>query len=133
MNLDEFKYHVNNIRQETLDDLKQIVLRHKKIILIGNGGSNAIASHLANDYTKTLKRQAISFSDSSRLTCYVNDYGSDFAYARFIEDFACESLVILISSSGNSKNILEAAKTCKEKSLPFIILTGFDEDNLLKK
>ena len=133
MNLDEFKLHVNAMKQEELDQLKDIVLSYKKILLIGNGGSNAIASHIANDYTKVLKRQALSFTDSSRLTCYMNDYGVDSAYSQFVEEFSDQdTLVILISSSGNSSNIVNAALKCRTMSLPFIILTGFDETNLVK-
>lgn len=134
MNLDEFKLHVNAMKQEELNRLRDIVLSHKKILLIGNGGSNAIASHIANDYTKVLNRQALSFTDSSRLTCYINDYGVSAAYAQFIEEFHDENtLVILISSSGNSSNILSSARKCRSKSLPFVLLTGFDETNLVKK
>ena len=134
MNLKEFKKHVNNIQQKELDQLRDIVLSYKKTILIGNGGSNSIASHIANDYTKVLKRQSLSFTDSSRLTCYMNDYGVSYAYSQFIKEFSDEdTLVILITSSGTSSNLFEAAKECVGRSIPFVILTGFNEDNLVRK
>jgi D-sedoheptulose 7-phosphate isomerase len=105
-----------------------------RIYLIGNGGSNAICSHLAQDYTKALGFPAQCFSDGSRLTCYINDYGRDEAYAKFLEHFATSSsLVILISSSGNSTNILTAAEWCVQSSVSFIILSGFDQHNDLRQ
>ena len=103
------------------------------IYLIGNGGSNSICSHLSQDYTKALGLKAQCFSDASRLTCYINDYGRDMAYAKFLEHFATtSSLVILISSSGNSENIISCAEHCVKESIPFVILTGFDKNNKLR-
>ena len=90
--------------------LEKVINDYNNIIIIGNGGSNSIASHIAQDYTKMLDKRAISFSDPSRLTCYINDYGRDLAYMEFLRDFADkDTLVILISSSGNSMNILSSA------------------------
>lgn len=120
----EIKIHVNSLRE--------IIDLYKDIIIIGNGGSNSVASHIAQDYTKVLDKRAISFSDPSRLTCYINDYGRDEAYKEFIKDFAIPgTLVILISSSGNSMNIVNAAIHCKEARIPMILLSGFDKDNKL--
>ena len=120
----EIKVHVNSLRE--------IIDFYKDIIIIGNGGSNSVASHIAQDYTKVLDKRAISFSDPSRLTCYINDYGRDEAYKEFIKDFAIPgTLVILISSSGNSMNIVNAATHCKEARIPMILLSGFDKDNKL--
>ena len=79
-----------------------------------------------------LNKKAISFSDPSRLTCYINDYGRDQAYVEFVKDFANQdTLVILMSSSGNSMNILNTAKYCKQENIPFMSLSGFKEDNKL--
>ena len=55
---------------------------------IGNGGSNSIASHITQDYTKALGKKAITFTDPSRLTCYINDYGMENAYKVFVEEFS---------------------------------------------
>lgn len=119
---------------DKLNKLKKIILDNSsEILILGNGGSNAIASHIAEDYTKALKKKGICFSDSARLTCYANDYGYENAFAQFLKEFSTDkSLVILISSSGNSKNILKCAEYCKNKNIAFIILTGFDENNKLK-
>ena len=122
--IEEIKIHVNSLRE--------IIDLYKDIIIIGNGGSNSVASHIAQDYTKVLNKRAISFSDPSRLTCYINDYGRDEAYKEFIKDFAISgTLVILISSSGNSMNIVNAATYCKKARIPMILLSGFDKDNKL--
>tara|TARA_R110001592_G_scaffold52148_7_gene159810 strand:+ start:7200 stop:7697 length:498 start_codon:yes stop_codon:yes gene_type:complete len=131
MNLDKLCSIIQDMKGHT-DRLKILVENHKDIIIIGNGGSNAIASHLSQDYTKALGKRAHSFSDPSRLTCYINDYGRDEAYAKFLEHFATEdTLVILISSSGNSQNICNAARYCIETATQFITLTGFDCGNEL--
>ena len=87
---------------DDLQRLKNIVKEHRKIIIIGNGGSNSVSGHIAQDYTKFLHKQALSFSDSPRLTCYMNDIGVENTYVQFIKDFSeDDTLVILISSSGN--------------------------------
>lgn len=132
MNLQNFKDCLNGINEKHLADLKTIIDSYEKIIILGNGGSNAISCHLAQDYTKALGKRALCFGDSSRLTCYANDYGWDLAYRKFLEEFADEeTLVILISSSGNSKNILNCAEYCKEE-LKMVTLSGFSPDNKLK-
>lgn len=133
MNLVDLKKNLEEIRQEDVLALSDLLKNRDLILLIGNGGSNAICSHLAQDYTKALGKRALSFSDASRLTCYINDYGREEAYAKFVEQFSTkQSLCILISSSGNSENILRTAQHCTENSIDFIILSGFDENNKLR-
>ena len=83
MDLDEFKQELNNVDLKALKRLKSTVDDFQNIIIIGNGGSNSIASHISQDYTKQLGKRAFSFSDSSRLTCYINDYGMEEAYKQF--------------------------------------------------
>ena len=117
---------------EKYQKLKRLVDSHKRIIIIGNGGSNAVASHVSVDYTKVLKKECLSFSDSPRLTCYINDYGEKQAYVEFLKDFVNDdTLVILISSSGESMNIVNCAIWCSENNIPTILLSGFKEDNKL--
>jgi len=123
-----------NIKESELAKLKEIVLSASEIIILGNGGSNAIASHIAQDYTKILGKKSFSFSDSSRLTCYINDYGMEEAYVKYLQHFSSKkTLVILISSSGRSKNIINAANFCLQNQIKYIILTGFDETNELRQ
>jgi len=124
---------ISNIDRRKVSALSSLLKGRDMIYLIGNGGSNSICSHLSQDYTKALGLRAQCFSDASRLTCYINDYGRDQAYAKFLEHFTTSSsLVILISSSGNSRNIVSCAEFCQKKKVPFIILTGFDVDNDLR-
>lgn len=133
MNLKDLKRNLEEIDEKDVLALSNLLQNRDLILLIGNGGSNAVCSHLAQDYTKALGKKALSFSDASRLTCYINDYGSENAYAKFVEHFSTKnSLCILISSSGNSTNILKTAQYCVENSVDFIILTGFDESNSLR-
>lgn len=132
MNLQEFKQCLDSVDQLDLEELKEVINRHNHIILLGNGGSNAITGHVAQDYTKALGKRAVCFCDSSRLTCYANDYGWENAYTKFLEQFVQpDSLVILISSSGNSQNILNAAEFCAGK-YSMITLSGFHPDNKLR-
>ena len=133
MDLDLLSKIVSNIDKEKVNDLSSLLKGRDMIYLIGNGGSSSICSHLSQDYTKALGLKALCFSDASRLTCYINDYGRDLAYAKFLEHFATESsLVILISSSGNSKNVINCAEYCHQKNIQFVILTGFDSNNELR-
>ncbi len=131
MNLNHLKDCISNFDQEKLSQLKKIITDRKNIIVIGNGGSNAISSHIAEDYTKALGKRAVSFSDAARLTCYINDYGIEDSYTKFVEHFADpDTLVILISSSGNSKNITKAAEYCIGKH-DLVLLSGFKKSNKL--
>lgn len=135
MNLEE--YHRENLKINTnaQQELKKVIAAHDTIIILGNGGSSAIASHISQDYTKKLNKKSFTFSDSSRLTCYANDYGYDQAYVEFLKEFSKNEkslLVVLISSSGNSENMVRSAFWCKQSSVPFIILTGFDKNNRIK-
>jgi len=134
MDLLELKNELIKIKPDDISRLSSLLENRDKIFLIGNGGSNSICSHIAQDYTKALGKPALAFSDPSRLTCYINDYGRDYAYLKFVEHFASKKdLCILISSSGNSKNIINTADFCKASDIDFIILTGFDENNELRK
>lgn len=131
MNISNMKKFLDVI-ENNKESLRSIVNKYKNIIILGNGGSNAIASHISEDYTKVLKKRCLSFSDAARLTCYTNDYGQDKAFVEFLKDFVIQdTLVILISSSGNSENIVNCAKHCKTYNIPFISLSGFSAVNKL--
>jgi len=133
MNIKEYQKCFEELDQNKLIYLKEIINNFQDIIILGNGGSNAISCHLAEDYTKALNKKAICFGDSARLSCYANDYGWENAYTQFIIQFATpKTLIILISSSGNSKNILNVAEYCKINKISMITLSGFNKDNQLK-
>ncbi len=103
-----------------------------KIISCGNGGSMCDAMHFAEELTGRYRDNrpsiaAISISDPSHITCVGNDYGFDYVFSRFVEGVGKRGDVLLgISTSGNSKNIIEAAKAAKEKGMKVICLTGKD-------
>lgn len=103
-----------------------------KIIFIGNGGSAAIASHMAIDFWKNGKVKAVSFNDASQLTCLGNDYGYKHIFEKPIEMFADPGdVLIAISSSGRSENILLGVQAANKKGCKVITLSGFDENNPL--
>lgn len=105
----------------------------KKIIIVGNGGSAAIAAHLAVDFTKSAGVRAMTFNEPSLLTCFGNDYGYEHWVAKAIEAYADPGdLVILMSSSGKSPNILNGAKQAKALGLATVTLSGFSPDNPLR-
>ena len=77
MKLIDVQKAIDEIDESLVDRLKQLLSAYTEVIMIGNGGSNAICSHIAQDYTKLLGKKAYAFSDASRLTCYINDFGMD--------------------------------------------------------
>jgi phosphoheptose isomerase len=103
------------------------------VIFIGNGGSAAIASHLAIDLSKNASLPAICFSDASLMTCLANDFGFEqwLAQALRINARAGDCLVA-ISSSGRSKNILNAVAQARAMQLEVITLSGMSADNPLR-
>mgnify|MGYP001368304162 FL=1 len=116
------------------ESIKNIKRNKGKIIIFGNGGSAATASHFSVDLTKNAKIRAINFNEADLITCLSNDYGHDNWVKKAIEFYIDKNdLVILISTSGNSKNVINAAKFLRKKKLPFFSLTGMKKNNLLNK
>jgi D-sedoheptulose 7-phosphate isomerase len=114
--------------------IKEVKRKKKKLILVGNGGSAAMASHVAVDFTKTCKIRAINFNEADLITCYGNDYGFENWITEALISYGdAGDLVVLISSSGQSKNIVNAAKFCNKKKINFATFTGFKKNNPLKK
>lgn len=106
---------------------------NNKLIFIGNGGSASIASHMATDYLKNGGIPAIAFNDASLITCLSNDLGYENVFKRPIEMLAVNGdLLVSISSSGRSANILQATQAAKKKSCSVITFSGFDSDNPLR-
>src|ERR1051326_8020678 len=91
--------------KEAVDLLKS----SRKIFFIGNGGSNAICSHMMQDYAKIGGFRTFSFSDPSLITCFANDYGYENALTEWLKiHFEKNDVLVAISSSGRSENILNA-------------------------
>lgn len=121
-----------------LIQMKHLLLKIKKnenkVIIAGNGGSAAMASHVAVDFTKQGGVRTVNFNEPDLITCFANDYGYEHWVAKAIEFYGNEGdLVILISSSGNSKNIVNAARAAKNLDMIVITFTGFNKDNQLKQ
>jgi D-sedoheptulose 7-phosphate isomerase len=105
-----------------------------KLIFVGNGGSAAIASHMATDYSKNGGVRALALNDASMLTCLGNDLGYDQVFAKQIELHArAGDLVIAISSSGRSPNILNAVDAATAAGCTIATMSGFTPDNPLRK
>ena len=108
----------------------------KKSLIAGNGGSNCDAMHCAEEFTGRCRKErpalpSISISDSSHITCVGNDYGFDAIFSKGVEAFGQEGDFFLgLSTSGNSKNIIEAVKVAKEKGLKTVALLGKDGGQL---
>jgi D-sedoheptulose 7-phosphate isomerase len=103
-----------------------------KVISCGNGGSMSDAMHFAEELTGRYRNDrkaipAMAISDPSYLSCVSNDYGYDFVFSRFLEAFGnSKDVLVAISTSGNSANVLNAIKEAKSKGMIIIGLTGKD-------
>lgn len=107
--------------------------RNAKIMMIGNGGSAGIASHMTVDYWKNGSIRSTAFNDASLLTCISNDYSYEEVFAKPIEMFADSNDVLFaISSSGSSKNILNGVRSALERGCKVITFSGFDPENPLR-
>ncbi|HTV26151.1 MAG TPA: SIS domain-containing protein [Xanthobacteraceae bacterium] len=105
-----------------------------KIIFVGNGGSAGIASHLAIDFSKNGGLRALAFNDPSALTCLGNDLGYENVFAKQIDFHARPGdLLIAISSSGRSPNILSAVKAARARECKVATFSGFTEQNELRR
>lgn len=103
-----------------------------KIISCGNGGSMSDAMHFAEELTGSFREKrkaipAIAISDPAHITCTANDFGFDYIFSRYIEAIGIKGDVLLaISTSGNSKNVIEAISAAKAKGIKVVALTGKD-------
>tara|TARA_Y100000590_G_scaffold370425_1_gene432243 strand:- start:63 stop:611 length:549 start_codon:yes stop_codon:yes gene_type:complete len=137
--LDELKNLIsNNLNLKLIPKVISILKNIKgknKIIVFGNGGSAAIANHFMTDVLKNTKIRCISLSDISLITCLANDYGYENLNQKFIEYYGnAGDVLIAISSSGESKNMINACKKAKKLKFKSIItLTGFKKNNNLSK
>ena len=128
------------VRSNMVEDIikaKEIILKTKnnggKIIFAGNGASASIANHASLDFTKQGKVNSVNFNESAFITAFSNDYGYENWVQRAVKFYGKkEDTIILISSSGSSKNIVNAAKFAKLEGISVITFTGFSEKNPLK-
>lgn len=131
--LQKFNNPENYSRIQTAGDLMVTSLKNKgKIISCGNGGSMCDAMHFAEELTGRYRGDrpaipAISISDPSHISCVGNDYGFDHIFSRYLEAVGNSGDVLLaISTSGNSKNVINAIEVAKSKGMKIVALTGKD-------
>lgn len=117
--LDKFTWHKEN---------------SARLFFIGNGGSSAIASHMTADFMKNGGMNTYSLYDNAVTTCMGNDFGYEYIFAKPLEFLMDQNdLLVAISSSGNSVNIINAINVAKQKGASIITFTGFKSDNPVKK
>ncbi|QCI25461.1 D-sedoheptulose 7-phosphate isomerase [Buchnera aphidicola (Sitobion avenae)] len=122
-------HQIQNIQKSAIL-IAQSFKNGNKVISCGNGGSHCDALHFAEELTSVYRKKrsgypAISISDSSYISAVGNDFGYDQVFSRFIECIGCSGDILLaISTSGNSLNIIKAIKEAKKKKMKIIVLTG---------
>ncbi|GEO05354.1 phosphoheptose isomerase [Adhaeribacter aerolatus] len=127
--------NINRI-QAAAELMAVAVQNGRKILSCGNGGSMCDAMHFAEELTGRYRDDrpaipAIAISDASHMSCVSNDYGYDSVFSRYVEALGQPGDVILcISTSGNSSNILKAAETARRKGMQVVSLTGKDGGKL---
>jgi D-sedoheptulose 7-phosphate isomerase len=115
-----------------VDLLAERPVAGRAVLWVGNGGSAAIASHICVDFFKAGAR-SLSFNDGPMLTCMANDYGYDQVFSRPIEFCAgAGDVLVAISSSGRSLNILNAVAAARSRGGEVLTLSGFDAGNPLR-
>jgi len=106
---------------------------YERIIVLGNGGSSSVASHISQDYMKSCGKKVSILSDPSMITMLTNDFGYKFAYQKFLEYYVEEdTLVVIISSGGESPNMLKCVDWCEDNKVPYGVLTGFNSNNTIR-
>jgi D-sedoheptulose 7-phosphate isomerase len=132
------KYFVQNTEQSInlfFDSINNMLLNLKennnRIFFFGNGASAAFANHMALDFSKNGKISSKSLSDSALITALSNDYSFDEAMVEYlkIENVESNDLVVTISSSGNSPNILNVLNFCKNKNIITLAFSGLEREN----
>lgn len=104
-----------------------------KMLFAGNGASASAAEHGAVDFTKQGKVRAVTFHDPNLITCFANDFGYDHWMAKAVEHYAdANDVVVLISVSGTSPSVVNAAKYAQSRGLKVVSFTGRDPSNPLK-
>ena len=126
--------HVNTLDLIRVAKLiKETSEKRKKVILVGNGGSAAMASHVAVDLTKVAGVRSVNFNEADLITCFANDYGYENVFEKALNFYGDRGdTLISISSSGMSKNILKAVSLANKKDIAVITFSGFDPSNSLR-
>lgn len=119
---------------EIMSLLRIVKIKRQCVYFIGNGGSAGIAIHMTSDYLKNGGIRTRSMFDPSTITCLGNDFGYEHIFSKQLELVANEGdVLVAISSSGNSPNILNAIRVAKEKKCKVVTFSGFRADNKLRQ
>lgn len=120
---------------EVADLLKNVHSAGNKILIFGNGGSAAMASHFSVDLTKNANLRCFNFNEADLITCFANDYGFERWVEKAVDFYGDEGdLLIVISSSGSSKNMLNGVKAGRNGNFQSVVtFSGFEQDNPLRQ
>jgi len=126
--------NLNDAVRKMKDEFREKHRNGGKLIFVGNGGSAAIASHMAVDYTKNGGIRSMALNDAPTLTCLANDFGYENVFAKQLEYYATsKDVVVIVSSSGKSENIIRAAKYCSVLQCKLVTLSGMNPNNYLRR
>ncbi len=138
--INEFTQIINIVENKTdkiisICDLLKKMKSQNTVHIFGNGGSATIASHFSMDLTNNTNIKCLAYNDPALITCYSNDFKYENWVSRSITKYGKKNdIVILISSSGKSKNMINAIKAARKKKFKSIIsFTGFNKKNYLNK
>ncbi len=132
------KFYIDDSRELDYESgIKEMVdcfIKHKRdktqIFFVGNGGSSAIASHMTADFMKNGGMKTYNLYDNALTTCMGNDYGYEYIFSKPLGFLGQENdLLVAVSSSGNSQNIVNAVNVANMKGMETVTLTGFQIDN----
>ena len=132
----KFKKIIDTLDFKKIERIKNIIKSKKKnkIHIFGNGAGASIASHFANDLTNSANFKVYSYDNSAQITCLANDYNYSNWVKKIIEHYVDKNdLILFISASGESRNMIQGAKLCIKKKYKFISITGFNKKNSLNK
>lgn len=117
-----------------ISHLTRLLSSNRRLIVVGNGGSAAIAIHTLTDYANAGGFKTLDLFSPSLLTCMANDYGYENVFAKPVEMLAeSDDMLFAISSSGSSPNILNACASALGKNCYVVTFSGFSPDNTLRK
>ena len=123
-----------NLIDQSVELIKKKIKTNNTTYIAGNGGSASIASHVSVDFIKVAKVKSSTFNNSNLITCFANDHGYENWVKEAIKAYCSKNdLIIIISSSGKSPNLVNAAKFCNENNYDLITFTGFDKNNDVSK
>ena len=136
--MNPFREYIDTLESAHMEDEFQKYLNafksHSRIIILGNGGSSSVASHISQDYMKFQEKKVSLLSDPSMITMLSNDFGYDWAYQKFLEYYVeDDTLVVIMSSSGESNNMLNCMEHCEKFGISYGVLTGFHPHNTLRR